>query len=71
MTRNKKDFAEGYQGPARRVFVKGTEETGGGFVFDVHPEAGTKSIGKHIARATKSLGIKPAKVSFNKDNDYE
>lgn len=72
MTRNKKDFSEGYYGPAQHVKVIPSESdadaTGtASYEFDVHPEAGTKSVGKHIARAIKSGLPKPQKVEFNKE----
>jgi hypothetical protein len=72
MPRNKEDFNAGYYGPAQRVKVTpsaadadatGTEA----YSFDVHPEAGSKSVGKHIARAIKGGLPKPEKVEFNKE----
>ena len=71
MGRNKEDFSTGYNGPAQRVKVTpsaadadatGTEA----YEFDVHPEAGSRSVGKHIARAIQSGFPKPEKVEFNK-----
>lgn len=72
MGRNKEDFAEGYFGPAQRVKVTPSaadaDATGtSGYSFDVHPEAGTKSVGKHIAKAIKGGLPKPEKVEFNKE----
>lgn len=72
MPRSKNDFNEGYYGPAQRVKVTPSsadaDATGtASYEFDVHPEAGTKSVGKHIARAIKSGLPKPEKVEFNKE----
>lgn len=72
MGRNKKDFAEGYFGPAQHVKVTPSEADADAtgteaYSFDVHPEAGTKSVGKHIANAIKSGFPKPQKVEFNKE----
>lgn len=71
MGRNNADFDNGYHGPAQHVKVTPSaadaEATGTeAYSFEVHPEAGSKSVGKHIARAIRSGLPKPDKVEFNK-----
>jgi len=68
MPRNKEDFNAGYYGPAQRVKVTPSAADADATGTEAYSfEAGSKSVGKHIARAIKSGLPKPEKVEFNKE----
>ena len=57
-------------GPRQHVLVTPAEEdvqpyATASYEFDVHPEATSKDVGMHIARAIKGGMPKPAKVEWN------